>query len=292
MVKTAFLGLGVMGYPMAGHLANGSFDTVVYNRTSSVSHNWQAQYSGTVASNPAEAVASADLVFMCLGNDDDVRSVVYGDNGVVSALQAGAVLVDHTTTSADIAHELAQACAQKQASFLDAPVSGGQSGAENGMLTVMVGGDAKALAQADKALSCYSQAIQLMGATGSGQLSKMVNQICIAGVLQGLSEGLHFAIENNLNCDALLSTISKGAAQSWQMENRGTSMVANEFDFGFSVKWMIKDLRFCLEQAQRQGADLPMTAQVYQRYLQIQQQGNDRLDTSALITLLTKQNKD
>ena len=290
-MKTSFLGLGVMGYPMAGHLAKNGFDAVVYNRTYSVGQKWQEEYSGKIAKNPAEAADSADLVLMCLGNDDDVRSVVYGDDGVLSTIQPGAVLVDHTTTSADLAHELAQACAEKKVSFLDAPVSGGQSGAENGVLTVMVGGDAEALAKADKAIACYSQKVQLMGKTGSGQLSKMVNQICIAGVLQGLSEGLNFAIENGLDCDALLSTISKGAAQSWQMENRGKTMVANEFDFGFSVKWMIKDLTFCLEQASHQGIELPMTKHIYQRYLKIQQQGNDGLDTSSLITLLRKQSK-
>ena len=288
MTRVAFLGLGVMGFPMAGHLSAAGYDVCVYNRTTSVSQRWEQKHVGEAHSTPASAVADVDLACMCLGNDDDVRSVVYGDDGVLARLRPGSILVDHTTTSSELACELAQACHKHQINFLDAPVSGGQSGAEKGILTVMVGGDSDILTRAQPIIERYAQRVQLMGATGKGQQAKMVNQICVAGLLQALAEGLHFAIENDIDCDALLSTISKGAAQSWQMDNRGKTMVSNKFDFGFSVKWMIKDLQICLEQAQRSGTRLPMTTEILDRYRQLEQQGRGHCDTSSLIALLQK----
>lgn len=284
--KVAFIGLGVMGYPMAGHLQNAGLSVCVYNRTASKALDWVAQYQGAAAQTPAQAAADADLVMLCVGNDADVRAVVYGEQGVLSALKAGAVLVDHTTASAELARELAVNCAAQGCGFLDAPVSGGQSGAQNGQLTIMCGGDAASFQWAEPTLQHYAKSVRLLGPAGSGQLAKMVNQICIAGVVQGLSEALHFANCAGLDAKAVLDVISKGAAQSWQMENRGYSMVDGQFDFGFAVDWMRKDLRITLEESRRNGAQLPLTALVDQFYADVQAIGGGRQDTSSLIRRL------
>jgi 3-hydroxyisobutyrate dehydrogenase-like beta-hydroxyacid dehydrogenase len=282
-IKVAFIGLGVMGYPMAGHLQKRGYQVTVFNRTQRKAQDWAQQYGGQSAATPAEAAAGADFVMLCVGNDQDVRSVVYGDTGVFSAMAAGAILVDHTTASADLARELASAAAAQQCGFLDAPVSGGQAGAQNGQLTIMVGGEAAIYQQAEPVLQSYARSCRLLGIAGSGQLAKMVNQICIAGVLQGLAEALHFATQAGLDSKAVLDVISKGAAQSWQMENRGYSMVEGRFDFGFAVDWMRKDLGITLDEARRNGAQLPLTALVDQFYAQLQAEGAGRLDTSSLI---------
>jgi 3-hydroxyisobutyrate dehydrogenase-like beta-hydroxyacid dehydrogenase len=282
-LKVAFIGLGVMGYPMAGHLQQKGLQLCVYNRSNDKALQWVQQYGGQQAATPAAAAMDADLVMLCVGNDQDVRSVVYGTQGVLSTMKAGAVLVDHTTASADLARELAAACAAHQVGFLDAPVSGGQVGAQNGLLTIMLGGEQTDFVKAEPALRCYARSYQLLGAAGSGQLAKMVNQICIAGVVQGLAEALHFASQAGLDAKAVLAVISKGAAQSWQMENRGTTMVDGEFNFGFAVDWMRKDLGITLDEARRNGAQLPLTALVDQFYAELQAQGGGRLDTSSLI---------
>lgn len=282
-IKVAFIGLGVMGYPMAGHLQQKGLSVCVYNRNQAKADAWVQQYGGTQATSPATAAAEADLVMLCVGNDQDVRSVVYGSNGVLSQMKAGAVLVDHTTASADLARELAAACASQQLGFLDAPVSGGQIGAQNGLLTIMLGGDLADFSKAEVALACYARSYQLLGAAGSGQLAKMVNQICIAGVVQGLAEALHFATQAGLDAKSVLAVISKGAAQSWQMENRGHTMVDGQFNFGFAVDWMRKDLGITLDEARKNGAQLPLTALVDQFYAELQAQGGGRLDTSSLI---------
>lgn len=282
-LKVAFIGLGVMGYPMAGHLQQKGLQVCVYNRSSAKASQWVQQYGGQQAATPAAAAVDADLVMLCVGNDQDVRSVVYGTDGVLSTMKAGAVLVDHTTASADLARELAAASASQQLGFLDAPVSGGQVGAQNGLLTIMVGGEQTDFEKAEAALGCYARSYQLLGAAGSGQLAKMVNQICIAGVVQGLAEALHFATQAGLDAKAVLAVISKGAAQSWQMENRGTTMVDGQFNFGFAVDWMRKDLGITLDEARRNGAQLPLTALVDQFYAELQAQGGGRLDTSSLI---------
>ncbi|OBP15126.1 oxidoreductase [Rheinheimera sp. SA_1] len=282
-LKVAFIGLGVMGYPMAGHLQQKGLQVCVYNRSSAKASQWVQQYGGLQAATPAAAAVDADLVMLCVGNDQDVRSVVYGTDGVLSTMKAGAVLVDHTTASADLARELAAASASQQLGFLDAPVSGGQVGAQNGLLTIMVGGEQTDFEKAEAALGCYARSYQLLGAAGSGQLAKMVNQICIAGVVQGLAEALHFATQAGLDAKAVLAVISKGAAQSWQMENRGTTMVEGQFNFGFAVDWMRKDLGITLDEARRNGAQLPLTALVDQFYAELQAQGGGRLDTSSLI---------
>jgi 2-hydroxy-3-oxopropionate reductase len=282
-IKVAFIGLGVMGYPMAGHLQKRGYQVTVFNRTQRKAQDWAQQYGGQSAATPAEAAAGADFVMLCVGNDQDVRSVVYGDTGVFSAMAAGAILVDHTTASADLARELASAAAAQQCGFLDAPVSGGQAGAQNGQLTIMVGGEAAIYQQAEPVLQSYARSCRLLGIAGSGQLAKMVNQICIAGVVQGLAEALHFATQAGLDSKAVLDVISKGAAQSWQMENRGYSMVEGRFDFGFAVDWMRKDLGITLDEARRNGAQLPLTALVDQFYAQLQAEGAGRLDTSSLI---------
>jgi 3-hydroxyisobutyrate dehydrogenase-like beta-hydroxyacid dehydrogenase len=286
MAKVAFVGLGVMGYPMAGHLAKAGHDVVVYNRTAAKAEAWVAEHGGASAPTPAAAAAGRDIVFMCVGNDDDVRSVSYGDDGILAGLAAGAILVDHTTDSADLAHELAEAATAKGAGFLDAPVSGGQAGAENGVLTVMVGGGEGTFATAQPVIDAFARAVTLMGPVGSGQLTKMVNQICIAGVLQGLAEAYNFATKAGLDGDLVKDVISKGAAGSWQMENRASTMVRDEFEFGFAVNWMRKDLKITLEEAGRNGARLPMTALVDQFYAQVQARGGGRWDTSSLIHLL------
>ena len=285
-MKLAFLGLGVMGYPMAGHLQKGGHSVTVYNRNAEKSAKWVATYGGVAASTPREAAQGADIVMMCVGNDNDVRSVVYGADGALAGLANSAVLVDHTTASADVAREIYAEATKAGKHFVDAPVSGGQAGAENGKLTIMCGGDQAAFDRVKDALVLYAKAVTLMGASGAGQLTKMVNQICIAGLVQGLSEGLAFAQKAGIDAKLVLDVISKGAAQSWQMENRGTTMVDGKFDFGFAVDWMRKDLGICLEEARRNGARLPVTALVDQFYADVQQMGGARLDTSSLIKRL------
>lgn len=284
--KVAFVGLGVMGFPMAGHLANAGHSVTVYNRTAARAQEWMETYSGTVAATPREAAEGAQIVFACVGNDDDVRSIALGEDGILAGLGEGAVFVDHTTASADLARELASAAAMKKAGFLDAPVSGGQAGAESGALTVMTGGEEATFAQAAPVMECYAKSVKLMGPAGSGQLTKMVNQICIAGIVQGLSEGLHFAETVGLDVGAVVDVISKGAAQSWQMDNRAATMAERKFDYGFAVNWMRKDLDICLTQASRSGARLPVTALVDQFYADVQAMGGERWDTSSLIARL------
>ncbi|MDX2102485.1 MAG: NAD(P)-dependent oxidoreductase [Alphaproteobacteria bacterium] len=282
-IRVAFLGLGVMGYPMAGHLAAHGHQVTVWNRTAAKATAWVAQHGGTAAATAREAATGAALVFLCVGNDDDVRSVVYGADGALAGMADGAILVDHTTASADLARELAAAAAKTGVAFLDAPVSGGQAGAQNGKLTIMVGGEAEAFARAKPVMDCYGRAVTLMGPAGAGQLTKMVNQICIAGLVQALAEGIAFAGKAGLDQKLVLDVISKGAAQSWQMENRGTTMVDDTFNFGFAVDWMRKDLSICLSEARRNGAKLPVTALVDQFYAQVQALGGGRWDTSSLI---------
>lgn len=279
MARVAFIGLGVMGFPMAGHLARAGHEVTVYNRTAAKAEAWAAQHGGRAAPTPAQAAQGAELVFACVGNDDDLREVTLGPDGAFAAMAPQAIFVDHTTVSAEIARELAAA----RPNSLDAPVSGGQAGAENGQLTIMVGGDASAFAAAEPVMQAYAKRVGRMGAAGSGQLTKMVNQICIAGVLQGLSEALHFAMEAGLDPDAVVDVISKGAAQSWQMENRARTMVRGEFDFGFAVDWMRKDLGLVLGEASRNGVSLPLTALVDQFYTDVQKMGGRRQDTSSLI---------
>jgi 3-hydroxyisobutyrate dehydrogenase len=289
MAKVAFLGLGVMGYPMAGHLkTKGGHEVTVYNRTGAKADKWVAQFGGKSARTPKEAAAGQDFVMCCVGNDDDLRQVTLGPDGAFAGMGKGAVFVDHTTASAEIARELYAAAKKAGFDCLDAPVSGGQAGAENGVLTVMCGGDAEPFARAEKAIAAYARACNLMGAPGSGQLAKMVNQICIAGLVQGLSEGLHFAKRAGLDIETLIATISKGAAQSWQMENRYKTMTEGKFDFGFAVDWMRKDLGICLAEARRNGAHLPVTALVDQFYSEIQKMGGKRWDTSSLIARLER----
>ncbi len=285
-VDVAFIGLGVMGFPMAGHLAAAGHRVTVFNRTASVAQRWSGEHQGRVATTPADAADSAAIVFMCVGADDDVRAVAYGDDGALAAMGEGSILVDHTTASADLARELAAACAEQGIGFIDAPVSGGEAGAQNGVLTVMCGGAAEHFERARPVMDCYARAVTLIGPAGSGQLTKMVNQICIAGLVQALSEGLEFGRRAGLDLDAVLDTISQGAAGSWQMSSRGTTMVADEFDFGFAVDWMRKDLGIVLSEAQRNGAPLPVTAVVDQFYKRIQELGGGRWDTSSLIALL------
>ena len=285
-MKLAFLGLGVMGFPMAGHLQKAGHSVTVYNRNAEKSAKWVATYGGAAASTPREAAQGAAIVMMCVGNDNDVRSVIYGADGALAGLTAGAVLIDHTTASADVAREVYAEATKAGKHFIDAPVSGGQAGAENGKLTVMCGGDQAAFDRVIDVLALYAKAVTLMGASGAGQLTKMVNQICIAGLVQGLSEGLAFAQRAGIDAKLVLDVISKGAAQSWQMENRGPTMVDGKFDFGFAVDWMRKDLGICLAEANRNGARLPVTALVDQFYADVQQMGGARLDTSSLIKRL------
>ncbi len=285
-VKAAFIGLGVMGYPMAGHLRAAGYSVSVYNRTGAKAEAWVAEGAGSAHGTPREAAEGRDIVFVCVGNDDDVRSVVLGDDGALSGMAAGTILVDHTTASADLARELAETCAGRDIGFLDAPVSGGQAGAENGALTVMVGGTAETFDRANPVIDAYAQACTLIGPSGSGQLAKMVNQICIAGVVQGLSEAMNFGMKSGLDMEKVIGTISKGAAQSWQMENRWQTMVDGQYDFGFAVDWMRKDLGICLSETARNDARLPMTALVDQFYAQVQARGGGRWDTSSLLHLL------
>ena len=284
--KLAFLGLGVMGYPMAGHLARAGHEVTVYNRSPAKADAWRNEYRGRTARTPAEAARNAEIVLMCVGNDDDVRTVANGADGALAGMAAGTILVDHTTASAEVAREVHAAASARGVGFLDAPVSGGQAGAQNGKLTIMVGGDAPTFARAEGVLAHYARAVTLMGDSGAGQLTKMVNQICIAGLLQGLSEGIDFAMRAGLDAERVLDVISKGAAQSWQMENRGRTMAADQFEFGFSVDWMRKDLGICLGEARANGASLPVTAIVDQFYARVQQMGGGRWDTSSLIRLL------
>ncbi len=288
-MQVTFAGLGVMGYPMAGYLAKNGHEVVVYNRTSSKADAWCSQHQGASAPTPAAAAESADIVFVCVGNDDDVRQVVMGDDGILGGITDGAIVVDHTTASPSIAREIYAAAGTKSVGFLDAPLSGGQAGAENGQLTIMAGGDIETFERARPVMDCYAKEITLIGPAGSGQLAKMVNQICIAGVVQGLSEGLHFAKRSGLDPELVIQAISKGAAQSWQMENRWQTMVNNEFEFGFAVDWMRKDLAIAVEEASRNGATLEMTQLIDRFYEEIQAVGGSRWDTSSLIARLENQ---
>ncbi|MEZ0277928.1 NAD(P)-dependent oxidoreductase [Methyloceanibacter sp.] len=289
MIKAAWIGLGVMGFPMAGHLkTRGGHEVVVYNRTRAKAEAWVAQFGGTLAAAPAEAAHGADLVFTCVGNDDDLRSMTLGPEGTFASLAPGAVFVDHTTASATIARELHAAAKARGAGALDAPVSGGQSGAENGTLTIMVGGEDKDFTKAKSAIESYARAVNLIGPAGSGQLTKMVNQICVAGLVEGLAEGLHFAARARLDIEKVIDTISKGAAQSWQMDNRWRTMIDGKFDHGFAVDWMRKDLAICFAEARKNGASLPVAALVDQFYAEIQEMGGGRFDTSSLIARLER----
>jgi 3-hydroxyisobutyrate dehydrogenase-like beta-hydroxyacid dehydrogenase len=287
-MRVAFVGLGVMGYPMAGYLAKAGHEVTVYNRTTEKAERWAQEFRGALSSTPGKASSDADIVFACVGNDDDVRDVILGDDGILDSIPAGGIIVDHTTASANVAREVAEAAVGKDVGFLDAPLSGGQAGAENGQLTIMVGGADDVFERARPVMDAYAKAITLIGPVGHGQMAKMVNQICIAGVVQGLSEGLHFAKRANLDVANVIAAISKGAAQSWQMENRWETMVANEFDFGFAVEWMRKDLGIALEEAENNGANLAMTKLVDRYYAEVQELGGNRWDTSSLIARLEK----
>ncbi|APE06083.1 oxidoreductase [Alteromonas sp. RW2A1] len=282
-LKVSFLGLGVMGFPMAGHLAKAGYKVTVYNRTKEKAENWLKKYAGALATSPEQAAEEADIVFMCVGNDNDVMEI---GTRALSAMKPNSVLVDHTTASADAARELNKHCADKGVHFLDAPVSGGQAGAENGQLTIMVGGEDQIFSRVQPVIDVYARHSQLLGQCGSGQLAKMMNQICIAGIVQGLSEALHFGQKAGLDCNAVVDVISKGAAQSWQMENRASTMLTNTYDFGFAVDWMRKDLGIALDEAKRNGSTLALTALVDQYYADVQKLGGGRWDTSSLLTRL------
>ena len=286
--SVAFLGLGVMGFPMAGHLAAKGHDVTVYNRTAAKAESWTGRHGGKSAATPAAAAGGADFVFSCVGNDDDLRAVILGPDGALAGMGEGAVLVDHTTTSAIVAREVEAAAKDAGVGFLDAPVSGGQAGAENGVLTIMVGGGDASFARAEPVMGAYGRTIVHMGAAGNGQLTKMVNQICIAGIVQGLSEGLNFAVRAGLDAERAVEVISGGAAQSWQMENRAATMLAGKYDYGFAVDWMRKDLGIALEEGDRNGARLPLTALVDQFYKHVQARGGNRYDTSSLMILLSE----
>ncbi|GBU18145.1 MULTISPECIES: NAD(P)-dependent oxidoreductase [Methylobacterium] len=288
MAKVAFLGLGVMGAPMAGHLAAKGHAVTVYNRTGAKAEAWVKAHGGAHAATPREAAREAEIVFACVGNDDDLRGVTLGEDGAFAGMDRGSVFVDHTTASAEVARELAAEAGGRGLAFIDAPVSGGQAGAENGVLTVMCGGDADAYARVEPVVAAYARACRLMGPSGSGQLTKMVNQICIAGLVQGLAEGIHFAKRAGLSVEDVLAVISKGAAGSWQMENRGKSMDTGSFDFGFAVDWMRKDLGILLDEGRRNGASLPVSALVDQFYAEVQRMGGGRWDTSSLIARLER----
>ncbi len=281
--RVAFIGLGVMGYPMAGHLARAGHETTVFNRTRARAEAWLAEYPGRLAETPAQAAEGADMVFTCVGADPDLRDVIEGGEGVFAGMAPGSLLVDHTTASAGIARHLAGAAAARGIGFLDAPVSGGQAGAENGALTVMVGGGAGDFERAEPVIQSYAKTVRHMGEAGAGQLTKMVNQICIAGTVQGLSEALNFAIRAGLDAKGAVEVISKGAAQSWQMDNRAQTMIAGEFEFGFAVKWMRKDLKMCFEEATKLGIDLPITQTIDTFYAEVEAMGGQRWDTSSLL---------
>jgi len=287
----AFIGLGVMGYPMAGYLAKAGHAVTVYNRTISKAGKWAAEYGGSTAATPAAAVESADFVFCCVGNDEDLRSVTIGGDGAFAGMNPGTVFVDHTTTSAEVARELYKKAAERGFAFVDAPVSGGQAGADNGQLTVMIGGDEDAVARVAPLIDCYAKMQARLGDSGAGQLTKMVNQICIAGLVQGLAEALHFSERAGLDSKAVVDVISKGAAQSWQMDNRASTMIDGEFEFGFAVDWMRKDLAYVFSEARKSGAHLPVTALVDQFYSEVQAMGGNRWDTSSLIMPLEKSAK-
>ncbi|PVE25594.1 oxidoreductase [Microvirga sp. KLBC 81] len=288
MAKVAFLGLGVMGYPMARHLAAKGHEVTVYNRTAAKADKWVSENGGRAAKTPREAAEGQEIVFACVGNDDDLRQVTIGEDGAFHGIPTGAIFVDHTTASAEVARELYAAARDKGFSFIDAPVSGGQAGAENGVLTVMCGGNADVYAKAEPVIMSFARACRLMGEAGAGQLTKMINQICIAGLVQGLAEGIHFGKRAGLDIEAVLEVISKGAAGSWQMENRGKTMNQGKFDFGFAVDWMRKDLSIVLGEARKNGASLPVTALVDQFYADVQKMGGNRWDTSSLIARLEK----
>ncbi len=286
--KVAFIGLGVMGFPMAGYISKAGHDVTVYNRTSAKADKWVQTYKGKTAATPAEAAKDADFVFTCVGNDNDLREVTIGSDGAFQNVKKGAVFIDNTTASAKVARELFNTATTKGFGFLDAPVSGGQAGAENGALTVMVGGEQSDYDKAESVIDCYSKKIKLLGPSGSGQLAKMVNQICIAGLVQGLSEGIRFGQNAGLKVEDVIEVISKGAAQSWQMENRFKTMIDDKFDYGFAVDWMRKDLGIAMEEAKSNGSKLPVTEIVDKYYEQVQKNGGNRFDTSSLITLLPK----
>ena len=288
MAKVAFLGLGVMGYPMARHLSQKGHEVMVYNRTTAKAEKWVSEFGGRLGKTPSEAAKGQDIVFACVGNDDDLRSVTLGDDGAFGAMGKGTVFVDHTTASAEVARELAAAAAERGFDFLDAPVSGGQAGAENGQLTVMVGGEDAPFGKVQPVIMSFAKACRLLGPSGSGQVAKMMNQICIAGVVQGLAEAIHFGKRAGMDIEAVIEVISKGAAQSWQMENRYKTMNAGKFDFGFAVDWMRKDLGIVLDEARGNGAKLPLTALVDQFYADVQGMGGKRWDTSSLIARLEK----
>ena len=291
MSKVAFIGLGVMGYPMAGHLAAQGHQVYVYNRTMEKSEQWQGEYEGRSAITPSEAALEADFVFICVGNDDDLRSVVYGDQGVLAGMAAGSILIDHTTASAQVAREIAVIAAQQGVGFVDAPVSGGQAGAENGALAIMCGGNEEDYLRAEPIMQAYAKITTHLGPVGNGQLTKMVNQICIAGLVQGLAEGVAFAINAGLDAKQALGAIGGGAAGSWQMNNRGDTMVDDEFEFGFAVDWMRKDLAICLAEAQTNGSELPVAKIVDDFYEQVQAHGGNRWDTSSLLRRLPRKDK-
>ncbi len=286
--KVSFIGLGVMGYPMAGFISKAGHDVTVFNRTKAKAEKWVKEYKGKAADTPAEAAKDCDFIFTCVGNDDDLREVSIGKNGLYNTAKKGAVYVDNTTASALVARELYKAAKDKGFDFLDGPVSGGQAGAESGKLTVMLGGDDAAFKKAEPIIACYSQKAKLLGGPGSGQLTKMMNQMCIAGAVQGLAEALNFGINAGLNIDDVVETISKGAAQSWQMDNRSKTMVIDKFDYGFAVDWMRKDLKIAMEEAKRNGSPVPITTMIDGYYAEVQKMGGNRWDSSSLIALLKK----
>ena len=288
MSKVAFIGLGVMGYPMAGHLAAQGYQVCVYNRTMAKAEAWQAEHGGNLGTTPSKAALKADFVFTCVANDDDLRSVVLGEHGVLASMAVGSILVDHTTASAEVAREIAVIAALQGVGFVDAPVSGGQAGAENGALTVMIGGDQSNFNKAKDIIDCYSKKMKLLGGAGNGQLAKMVNQICIAGLVQGLSEAINFGVKSGLNMEDVIEVISKGAAQSWQMENRYKTMLEDKFEHGFAVDWMRKDLKIAMDEAKNNGSLLPVTELVDKYYAEVQEMGGKRWDTSSLIKRLSK----
>jgi 3-hydroxyisobutyrate dehydrogenase-like beta-hydroxyacid dehydrogenase len=286
--NVSFIGLGVMGYPMAGHISKGGYNVTVFNRTKSKAEKWIKEYKGKLAETPKDAVKDSDFLFTCVGNDNDLREVTLGENGLFKSAKKNCIYIDNTTASAEIAKELYKAAKAKGFDFLDAPVSGGQVGAENGTLTVMIGGDSKSYKKAEPVINCYSKKMKLLGSSGSGQLAKMVNQICIAGIVQGLSEAINFGINAKLNMKEVIEVISKGAAQSWQMENRHKTMIDDKFDYGFAVDWMRKDLKIAMEEAKRNNSPLPITKIINEYYGEVQKMGGNRWDTSSLIKRFRK----
>ncbi len=286
--NVSFIGLGVMGYPMAGHLQNKGYNVTVYNRTTTKAEKWVEEYKGSMAKTPGEASQKSEIVFMCVGRDEDIIEVMEGEGGILSNVVEGSIIVDHTTASAEIARNYYQKLKDKKLSFLDAPVSGGQAGAENGVLSIMIGGDEKDYNTVKPVLTSYGKAVELIGPSGSGQIAKMINQICIAGLVQGLSEAMAFGKKSNVDMEKVLSVISKGAAQSWQMENRYRTMLDGKFDYGFAVDWMRKDLSICFNEADKNGANLPVTKIVDKYYEEVQKNGGNRFDTSSLMTLVDK----